>query len=171
MNHFGIIKTPQHPDTYIKETRKKKQSPNLFVVFLAESLKALRVVSRMPCSGFFLPEQFLKLFRTSETCKSFETHSIWGSNGLQWRKMGRNKLSDVWSFLLFLWKYVWRISFEAPGTYSDQFWFDKISILICEGPKPDISMISEFPNPWKPLFMNFRVPKLLQTMWENVETF
>ena len=72
--------------------------------------------------------------------------SIWapmGSNGLQWGKMGKQS----YAFFCFLFyhsygKYVQIIGLRAPGNYSDQFWLDKISISLCEGPKPPNSMIS-----------------------------
>ena len=35
-----------------------------------------------------------------------------------------------------------------------QFWFIKIPILLCDGPKPNISMISGFLTPGEPLFMD-----------------
>ena len=33
---------------------------------------------------------------------------------------------------------------RAPGNYSDQFWSNKRSISLCEGPKPQNSMISGY---------------------------
>ena len=32
-------------------------------------------------------------------------------------------------------KYVWIIGLKAPGNDLDQCWFNKISVLLCEGPK------------------------------------
>ena len=52
------------------------------------------------------------------------------------------------------------ISLKAPGNHSDQFWFNKIPILLCEGPKPPNYMISGFLDPWEPLSMDLNIPKL-----------
>ena len=38
-------------------------------------------------------------------------------------------------YFVILWLSVWKC--------SDQFWFNKIMFLLCEGPKPNMSMISE----------------------------
>ena len=37
-----------------------------------------------------------------------------------------------------------KIGLEALGNYSDQFWSNKILVLLCEEPKPPNSMISGF---------------------------
>ena len=39
------------------------------------------------------------------------------------------------------------IGLKVPGNYSDKFWFNRKSILLCEGPKPQNSMISGFLDP------------------------
>ena len=39
------------------------------------------------------------------------------------------------------------IGLKVSGNYCDQFWFDKIPILLCEGPKLPNSMISGI---WSP---------------------
>ena len=63
------------------------------------------------------------------------------------QKMAK-KISDHWIFSkLFLWKYVWIISLKAPGSYLDQFGSNRIFVLLCEGPKPNISLISGCLNP------------------------
>ena len=46
-----------------------------------------------------------------------------------------------------MWKYVEIIGLKAPGNYSDQLWFNEILVLLCEGPKRNISMISGFGIP------------------------
>ena len=46
----------------------------------------------------------------------------------------------------------------------DQFWFNKISILLCEGPKPNISMISGFCEPLEPRIYGFYHAKILQNI-------
>ena len=71
-------------------------------------------------------------------------------------------------------KYVWIIGFKVPGNYSYQFWFDKISVLLCEGPKPSMSMISGFLNPWNPVFIDLNTLKIFRNirkygnMFENI---
>ena len=55
-------------------------------------------------------------------------------------------------------------SLKAPGNYSDQFWSKKISALLCEGPKPNISMFSGFVNPWEPLVMD----SIILEYFENI---
>ena len=48
------------------------------------------------------------------------------------KEIGKTKLGE---FLLFLGyfhrKYVQIMGFKAPGNYSDQFWSNKISVLLC----------------------------------------
>ena len=46
---------------------------------------------------------------------------------------------------------------KAPGNYSASFWAYKFSICLCERPKPNISMISGFLDPWEPLFMDLNI--------------
>ena len=54
----------------------------------------------------------------------------------------------------------------------DKFWFDKMSVLLCEGPKPPNSMISGFLNPSGPLLIDLNLPNYLtKYMSENMETF
>ena len=48
--------------------------------------------------------------------------------------------------------------FKNSGNYLDQFGSNKISVLLCEGTKPNISMISGFVDLWDPLFMDFDIP-------------
>ena len=83
---------------------------------------------------------------------------------------GKNKLNDVWSCLVFLWKRCfWIIGLKAPGIYSDQFWSNNISVFLCEGPKLNISIIFGFLSPGEPLFMDFNLPKIRQRIKENME--
>ena len=56
-------------------------------------------------------------------------------------------------FGLFYGKDGQRIGLKALGNYSDQFWSNKTPILLCEGPKPNISMTSGFFTPWSPVLM------------------
>ena len=51
------------------------------------------------------------------------------------------------------------IGLQALGIYSASFWSNKISALLCAGPKPNISIISGFLTPRGPLFMDFNIPK------------
>ena len=55
-------------------------------------------------------------------------------------------------FGIFFGNYVQIIGLKG-GNYSASFWSTRISVLSCEGPKPNISMISGFLNPWSPVFM------------------
>ena len=71
---------------------------------------------------------------------------------------GKTKYAVVFSFLwLLLWKYVELIGLKAPDNYSDQFGSNKISVLFCEGPKPNMSILSGFLNPGGPLFMDLHL--------------
>ena len=54
--------------------------------------------------------------------------------------------------------YVQILGLEALGNYSDQFGLIKLALL-CEGPKPNISMISGFVDPWDSLFLDLNIPK------------
>ena len=54
-------------------------------------------------------------------------------------------------------KYVEIIGLKAPGDYSDQFWSNKISVLLCEGAKPNISMFSGFLTPGGPIFIDLKI--------------
>ena len=42
--------------------------------------------------------------------------------------------------------------------YSDQFWSNQISVLLCKAPTPNTSMIYGFASPGEPLFMDLRAP-------------
>ena len=67
-------------------------------------------------------------------------------------------------------KYVEIIGLKAPGNYLDQFWFNIIPMLLCEGPKPNMFMISGLLNPREPLFMLFNMPnyfKNLRKVWKH----
>ena len=54
------------------------------------------------------------------------------------------------------------IGLKALGDYLDQFWSNKISALLCEGQKPQNSMISGLLSPGEPLFMDSNIPKYLK---------
>ena len=67
----------------------------------------------------------------------------------------------VFIFCFFFYgKYVEVIGLKAPGNDSVSFWSDKILVLLCEGPKPNMSMISGFLNPKEPLFNRFRYTQI-----------
>ncbi len=53
---------------------------------------------------------------------------------------------------------------KAPGNYSDQFWFNKMSVSLCEGPRPQNSMISGFLRPVGTLIYGFEYTNSLQTV-------
>ena len=77
---------------------------------------------------------------------------------------------------LFVGSFVWNIclntviGLKAPGNYSDQFCFHKILILLCEGPKPNISMISGFLTFGKTVFMDLDIPKYFKLYNKMMET-
>ena len=50
------------------------------------------------------------------------------------------------------------IGLQAPGNDSDQFWSNKISMLLCERPKLTISMFSGVLSPWEPVFVDLDIP-------------
>ena len=63
---------------------------------------------------------------------------------------------------------------KAPGNYLDQIWSNKISVLLCEEPKPNISMISGFLRPGEPLFIEFIIPNyfnIIRKTWKHVWLF
>ena len=47
-------------------------------------------------------------------------------------------------------QYVQTKGLKAPGNYSASFWYNKIMVLLCEGPKLPNSMISGFSIPGNP---------------------
>ena len=57
---------------------------------------------------------------------------------------------------------------HGPTTHglclTASFWFNTISILLCEGPKPNISMISGFLRPGEPLFMDLNILKYFRNI-------
>ena len=86
------------------------------------------------------------------------------SNGGKW-----DKNSFLRFFVVFL-LFVWKICLKAPGNDSDQFCCDQILVLLCEGPKPNISMISGFLSPGEPLFMDLNTPEYFKTykkIWKH----
>ena len=54
------------------------------------------------------------------------------------------------------------LGLNAPGNYSASCWTNKILVLLCEEPKPNMFMISGYLTPGEPLFMTFNIPKILQ---------
>ena len=82
-----------------------------------------------------------------------------GSNGAAMRENGKNNVCDCWSlFRFFLWKDVKIEGFKAHGNYSDQFWSNQILALLCDGQKPNMSMISGCLTPRKSVFMDLIIP-------------
>ena len=59
---------------------------------------------------------------------------------------------------------------KALGHYLDQFWFNRIPILLCEGPSPPNSMMSSFLHP-ETFISGFTYTKTLQTMWKYGNNF
>ena len=62
------------------------------------------------------------------------------------------------------------IGLKAPGISSDQFWFNKILVLLCERPKPTIVMISGCLSPGESLFMDLNIPTYFnhyKKMWKR----
>ena len=51
---------------------------------------------------------------------------------------------------------------KAPGNHLDPFWSNQISVLLCEAPKPQNSMISIFSSSLGTLIYGFQYTKLLQ---------
>ena len=56
---------------------------------------------------------------------------------------------------------------KAPGDYSDQFGSNKMSVLLCEGPKPNMFMISGFGGPWEPSFLDLNIPNYFKKHKNN----
>ena len=54
------------------------------------------------------------------------------------------------------------IGLKAPGNYSDHLWSNKIWVLLCEVPKPNIFMISGCLRPAGTLIHGFEYTKLFQ---------
>ena len=71
--------------------------------------------------------------------------------------------------MLSLRKYVEIISLKAPGNYSASFRSNKTLVLLCEGPKPNISMISGFLDPWD-LWILLHQNTILQNILGNIWT-
>ena len=89
------------------------------------------------------------------------------SETAQWGKIGKRNLGDFCYLLChFDGKYV-SIGLKAPGNYSDQFWSNTILVLLCEGPKPNISMIDGLLTPGEPVFMDINIPKYFKRYKKN----
>ena len=59
---------------------------------------------------------------------------------------------------------------KAPGKYLDQFWSNKLLVLLLEKLKPNISMISGFLEPWEPLFVDLDILKYhnnISKLWKR----
>ena len=69
------------------------------------------------------------------------------------RKIGKHRSCVFRHFGLFSWKMCLNNRFKSTRNYSDQFGSNKISVLFCEGPKPNMSMIYVLLSPGEPLFM------------------
>ena len=52
---------------------------------------------------------------------------------------------------------------KAPGNYDDQFWSNKVSVLLLERPKSQNPMISGLLDPWDPLIYTGEYKKI----WEQ----
>ena len=58
-------------------------------------------------------------------------------------------------FNRFYGNYVWRISLKALGNYSDQFWSNKLSVLLLDTQTSSNSMTSGFLDPLGTLIYGF----------------
>ena len=64
-------------------------------------------------------------------------------------------------------KYVKIIGLTAPGKYSDHFWSNKISVWLCEGPKPPNSMSYGFLSPGEIDWMCKHISENKRTIMET----
>ncbi len=67
-------------------------------------------------------------------------------------------------------KYVQIIGLKAPGNYSAPFCSNKISALLCGGPKPPSSIITGFVDHWEPLFVDLIHHKYLKIIRRIMDT-
>ena len=74
-------------------------------------------------------------------------------------------------FLCFYSKFMEKIGLQAPGNYSASFRSNKISVLLCEGPKPNLFMISGFLSPREPLFMDLLIPNYCKNSKKITDIF
>ena len=79
-------------------------------------------------------------------------------NGAYKRKIRQHRVSTIFTILDVLIYRIIIIGSKAPGNYFASFWSDNFPILLCERPKPNISMISGFLDPQDPLFMDLNIP-------------
>ena len=63
------------------------------------------------------------------------------------------------------------IGLKAPGNCMDQFWSNKISVLLCEEPKPQVSMISGLLSPRESLFIDLNIPNYFRKYEKIMRTF
>ena len=90
----------------------------------------------------------------------------------QWKNGGKNNLGDSLAFVGYLCgQYVQIIGVKAPGNYLDQFGSNRISVLLCERPKPPNFMIPGFLDPGEPLSMDLNIPNYFNKSKKNMETF
>ena len=61
-------------------------------------------------------------------------------------------------------KYAYIIGLKAPGNYLDQFWSNKVLVLLCEEPKPTSFVLSGCLDHWEPLFMDSNMPDYFQNI-------
>ena len=87
--------------------------------------------------------------------------------------MGETSEHGMFSHLLsYLYgKYDQLKGLKALGNFSDQFGSHKIPILLGEGPKPNISRIPGYFNPWSPVFMDINIPDYFKTYKKNMGMF
>ena len=59
------------------------------------------------------------------------------------------------------------IGLKAPGNYVDQFWSNKVSVLLCEEQKPQKFYDFKVCGPLGALIYRFKCAKLLQEIKAN----
>ena len=60
------------------------------------------------------------------------------------------------------------ISLKASGNYFDQFWSNKISVLLWKSHKPAKSMIYGFVDPWEPVVVDFNLHQNLFWKYKKI---
>ena len=97
---------------------------------------------------------------------------VYGCLGYPYLKIGKNNLCVFCIFFGNLHgRFVQTIGLKVLGDYLDQFWYNKMSVLLCEGPKPPNSMISGFVSPGEPLFMDLNISKYFKQYKKDMEVF
>ena len=96
-------------------------------------------------------------------------------DGKRKRKKEETQQAIVLTFVeSILWKVCWILGSKAPGNSPVSFLSNKILVILCEGPKPNISMISGFLTPGGPLSMDSNIPTYVQKyakIWKRVRTY